>query len=360
MARRPVIVIEDDPFTRVIQIVLDPETGAERRAAFADFFAHDEPDFPGWCARLRARIPALAPAEVRMAFSQEELRERLPGADAVVVESLRVGREELKAGARLALVQKYGALVRDIDTAACAARGVAVLTQRRRANIACAEHALALMLMLARKLKRLEGLVTRERLEAAGHPFAPFDRRHTPYTNFGRIPGLRALFGSTLGIIGLGEIGTELALRAAAFGMRVLYHQRNRVSPEEERRWQAQYATLDELLAQSDWVVPQLPLDDSTRGFLGRERLARLKPGACLVNVARAELVERGALVDALASGRLGGLGLDPLYETPARDDEALLAFENVVLTPNTAAQPRFNALEDIEELVAGMAGRLA
>jgi glyoxylate reductase/D-3-phosphoglycerate dehydrogenase len=355
---RPVIVIEDDPFTRVIQLVLDPQTSAERRAAFADFFAHDEPDFAGWCARLRAKIPSLAPAEARMAHSQAELRAHLAGADAVIVESLRVGREELDAAARLQLVQKYGALVRNIDTAACAGRGVAVLTQRRRANAACAEHALALMLMLARKLKHVEGLVTRERLEAAGHPFAPFDRRHTPYTNFGRVPGLRTLYGSTLGVIGLGEIGTELALRAAAFGMRVLYHQRNRVPPEEERRWQAQYATLEDLLAQSDWVVPQLPLDDSTRGFLGREQLARIKPGACLVNIARAELIERGALVEALASGRLGGLGLDPLYETPAREDDPLLAFENVVVTPNTAAQPRFNALEDIEELVVGMAGR--
>jgi phosphoglycerate dehydrogenase-like enzyme len=358
MARRPVIVIEDDPFTRVVQIVLDPETSAERRAAFADFFAHDEPDFAGWCARVRAWSAGFAPAEVRMVFSQEELRERLRGADAAIVESLRFGREELEAGDRLKVVQKFGALVRNIDTEACAARGIAVLTQRRRSNIACAEHALALMLMLARKLKRLEGLISAERLEAAGYAFKPFDRRHSPYTNFGRIPGLRALYESTLGIIGLGEIGTELALRAAAFGMRVLYYQRNRVSPDEERRWHAEYATLEDLLAQSDWVVPQLPLTDATRGFLDRERLARMKPGACLVNVARAELVERRALLEALASGRLGGLGLDPLYEAPARDDDPLLRFENVVVTPNTAAQPRFNALRDIEEIVVAMATR--
>jgi phosphoglycerate dehydrogenase-like enzyme len=343
-----------------VQIAVDPEAGAERRAAFADFFAHDEPDFAGWCERLRARVPGFVPAEARMVYSQEDLRERLPGAEAVIVESLRVGREELAAGARLKLVQKFGALVRNIDVEACAARGIAVLTQRRRPNISCAEHALALMLMLARKLKRLEGLVTAERLEAAGYPVKPFDRRHSPYTNFGRIPGLRMLHQATLGIIGLGEIGTELAVRAATFGMRVLYYQRNRLSREEERRWHAEYATLEDLLARSDWVVPQLPLNAATRGFLGRERLALMKPGACLVNVARAELVERQALLDALASGRLGGLGLDPLYETPVRSDDPLLGFENVVITPNTAAQPRFNALQDIEDIVVGMAGRLA
>jgi phosphoglycerate dehydrogenase-like enzyme len=360
MARRPVIVIEDDPFTRVVQIVLDPGVGAERLSAFADFFANDEPDFPGWCERVRTRAPRLFPAEVRMAYSQEELRASLPGADAVIVESLRIGHGELEAGGRLKLVQKFGALARNIDTAACAGRGIAVITQRRRPNVSCAEHALALMLMLARKLKPIEGQVTAARLEAAGRPFRPFDRRHTPYTNFGRIPGLRTLYGATLGIIGLGEIGTELAWRAGAFGMRTLYHQRNPVSADEEKRWGAQYAPLDELLAQSDWVVPQLPLNDATRGFLGRERLARMKPGACIVNVARAELVERSALVDALASGRLGGLGLDPLYEAPMRGDDPLLGFDNVVITPNTAAQPRFNALDDIEEIVVGMARRLS
>ncbi len=360
MAQRPVIVIEDDPFTRVIQIVLDPDTSAERRTAFADFFAHDEPDFAGWCTRVRSRVPGFAPAEVRMALSQEELCERLASADAVVVEALRIGREELDAGDRLKVVQKFGALVRNIDTAACARRKVAVLTQRRRSNIGCAEHALALMLVLARKLNRLDGLITSERLTAAGYPIKPFDRRHTPYTNFGRIRGLRMLHGSTLGIIGLGEIGTELALRAAAFGMRVLYHQRTRLAPEEERQWNARYATLDELLAQSDWVVPQLPLNASTRGFLGRAQLAKMKPGACLVNVARAELVEREALLDALASGRLGGLGLDPLYETPGRSDDPLLRMENIVVTPNTAAQPRFNALADIEELIVGMGRKLS
>lgn len=355
MEQRPVIVIEDDPFTRVIQVVLDPDTGAERRAAFADFFAHDEPDFDLWCARVRSKVPGFAPAEVRMVLSQEELRACLPRADAAIVESLRIDREELDAAGRLKLVQKFGALVRNIDTAACARRNVAVLTQRRRANIGCAEHALALMLVLARKLNRLDGLITPERLAAAGYPIRPFDRRHTPYTNFGRIRGLRVLHGSTLGIIGLGEIGTELALRGAAFGMRILYHQRTRLAPKEESQWGARYATLEELLAQSDWVVPQLPLDASTRGYLGRERLAKMKPGACLVNVARAELVERDALLDALASGRLGGLGLDPLYEVPGRSDDPLLRMENVVLTPNTAAQPRFNALADIEELMMGM-----
>jgi phosphoglycerate dehydrogenase-like enzyme len=84
-----------------------------------------------------------------------------------------------------------------------------------------------------------------------------------------------------------------------------------------------------------------------------------MKPGACLVNVARADVVDRAALLDALASGHLGGLGLDPQYDEPARPDEPLVGFDNVVLTPRVAAQPRFNALDDIEDLIAGLARAL-
>src|SRR5262249_1494950 len=122
--KRPIVVIEDDPFTRVAQLVLDPDASAERRAAFADFFKHDEPDFDGWCARLRARAGGLAPAEVRMVTSQDELRANVADARVLIVESLRVGRDDLAAAPQLAVVQKYGALVRNIDTAACRDKGV--------------------------------------------------------------------------------------------------------------------------------------------------------------------------------------------------------------------------------------------
>ena len=94
-----------------------------------------------------------------------------------------------------------------------------------------------------------------------GYPYKPFDRRHTPNSNWARISGLRMLNESTIGIIGIGEIGREIALRAAAFGMRILYYQRTPLPEAEERDLQAAYTPLAELLAKSDWVVPQLPGD---------------------------------------------------------------------------------------------------
>jgi len=355
-----VLVVEDDRFLRVVGVVLDPNTSSERCAAYADFFAHDEPDFAGYCKRVRARAAALYPAEVRLVTTEDEMRAALPGSSALIVEQLQVGEHELAAATELRVVQKYGARPRNIDAAACAARGVKLLTLRRRANIACAELALALMLTLAKKLHRVAGRISVEQLAEIGLRYRPFDRRHTPNSNWARIPGLRTLNGSTLGIIGVGEIGREIALRAAAFGMRVLYHQRSRLPEAEERELHATYVPLERLLAESDWVIPQVPGGPATRGFIDSASFARMKPGAFLVNISRADIVDRTALLEALKSGRLGGFALDPLYEAPGSSDDELLKFHNVVLSPHIAAQPRFNALDDLAEMMEQLANGLA
>lgn len=353
---RPIVVVEDDPFTRLIPIVLDPASDPERRAAFADFMAHDEPDFDDWIARVRAGAAGLYPAEVRMVTSQEEMRAALRGAGALVVESLHVGADDVAAADRLKAVQKFGTLLRNVDTAACAARGVKVLTIRRRANIACAEHAFALMLMLSRRLALLNGLVTKERIEAAGFPLRPFDRRHTPGGNYPRAGGLRMLHESTLGIVGLGEIGREIALRAKGFGMRVLYHQRSRAPAADERELNVGYVPFETLMAESDWIMPQVPTAASTRNLIDRAALAHVKPGACIVNVSNPLVINRDAVIEALKSGRLSGFALDTQYQEPLPADDELLQLSNVILTPRMAGSPRFNGLDDFEELITTLA----
>lgn len=360
MSARPVIVIEDDPFPRLLQVLLDPDASAERCDAFAHFMAHDVPDFAGWCEETRALLPGLYPADVRLVSSEDELRAQLPEANAVIVESMTMGAEEIALAPHLKAIQKYGTITRNIDAAACAARGIALLTLRRRANIACAEHAMGLMLTLARRLHEIVGRISVKQLEAAGFKPTTFDKRHTPYSGWGRVSGFKLLHESTLGIIGMGEIGRELSVRASAFDMHVNYFQRTPMTADEESRFHASYRPLDTLLAESDWVCVQLPVTPATRNFLNRERLAKMKKGAVLVNVSRAALVERPALIDALKSGHLGGLILDPLYEEPGRDDDELLALDNVILTPHLAGQPRQNGLEDFRELLHGLARALA
>ena len=359
MARRPVIVVEDDPFPCMLRAFLDPDIEPQRLAALADFFAHDLPDFAGWLAQLRALAGPLYPADVRLVADADALRVQLPQADVVVTESLPVGAAESALAPRLRVVQKYGTLLRGIDRAACEARGIRVLTLRRRANISCAEHALMLMLALSKKLHRLHGLISIEQLRAAGFHPKIFDSGYTPNSGWPRVAGLSVLYRSTLGIIGFGEIGREIALRAHAFGMRVLCTQRTPLSAAEQREWHVAYHDLDTVLAEADWLCIQLPANTSTRNYLDAPQFARMKPGANLINVSRAQVVNRDALLHALRSGRLGGFALDPQYEEPGRADDELLSFENVILTPHVAAMPRFNALSDFDDLVRGMAAAL-
>jgi phosphoglycerate dehydrogenase-like enzyme len=357
--RKPVLIVENDVWLRLIEVVLDPNTSQERWAAFADFMSPDLPDFRGWCEKVRVTAGSLYPSEVRLVSSKPELLSNLDAAEAIVTESLSVDAEELALAPRLKAVYKYGMLLRNIDVAACAARGVKVLSVRRRANIACAEHAFALMLTLFRRIENLNGLISVDQFSALRRPYRPFDTRHTPGANWGRFSGMRTLNGSTLGIIGLGEIGREIAIRAAAFGMTTFYFQRTRLSATDEDNLKVSYRTLESLLADSDVAIPQLPLDASTLQFINRERLALMQRGACIVNVSRAEVIDREALLEALRSGHLGGFALDSLYEEPGRPDDELLSFDNVILTPHMAGSPRFNGLKDIEEIIEGLAHAL-
>jgi phosphoglycerate dehydrogenase-like enzyme len=355
MNPRPVIVVEDDPFPRLLQAFLDAHDDPRRTAAIADFVAHDIPDYPGWLAQARAQAPGLYPAEVRLVSTQAALHAALPGAHAVVTETLEIGAAELALAGQLRVVQKYGTVLRNIDTAACAARGIKILTVRRRANIGCAEYAFGLMIMLAKRLHQSANLLSMEQLEGAGFKPRHFDRRYTSNSNWARIGGMRNLCGSTMGIIGLGEIGREMAVRAHAFGMKTLYYQRTRWPEAVEREWHADYCPLEELLGASDWVCPTLPLTEQSRHLLDATRLAQMKRGAMLVNISRAEIVERHALHDALASGHLGGLGLDTFYEEPARSDDPLLKFRQVIITLRIAAQPRYNAFGDLAQVMSGL-----
>jgi phosphoglycerate dehydrogenase-like enzyme len=356
----PVIVVEDDPFTRIVQVVLDPDADPERLAAFSAFFSHDLPDFTGWVSALRNRLTHLRNARVVLVASEEALREALPAAHAAVVEGFQIGATEIDRAPRLRIVQKFGTVTSNIDEVSCGTRGIRVLVLRRRANMACAEHAFAMMLALARKICESNGLLSENALREAGYAPGAFDRRHTANSNWARITGMRTVHGATLGIVGLGEIGRELASRAVACGMRIIYTQRRRLDPADEARYAASYRRLDELLRESDYVSLNLPGNAATRGIIGRCELDLIKPGAILINVSRADLVDREALLDTLRAGRLGGFATDLPYEEPGRDDDPLLGFRNVIVTPHIAAQPRFNALDDLEELLTNLDRALA
>jgi len=353
------LVIEQDAFMRMFVPILDPSASAEFFNAVADFFAHDEPDFANWVERLRPCLPGLFPARVLLAEDQDHFRDLLRDADACLIESLKFGTEELACAPRIGVVQKYGFITRNIDLGACAARNVVVSTQRRRVNVALSELAFALMAGMGKHLFELNHVIDEKRLNAAGFQIRPYDKRYTGGSNFARIPKLRTMFGKTLGVIGFGEVGREIARKAQAFEMKVIYTQRKRLSEAEENFYNARYVPLMELMAQSDYMTVNLPVTDQTKGILGADELRAAKIGSFLVNVSRPELIDRAALFEALDAGRLAGYGTDVWFERPARSDDPVFNYKNIVVMPHTAIADRHNALEDIEEMFLKMSDAL-
>jgi glyoxylate reductase len=229
------------------------------------------------------------------------------------VEALIVDDAVLDLFPALRLVANFGVGYDAVDIAACRARGVTVANTPGVLDAATADLAFALMLATRRRLVEGDALV----------------RSGGWNTHWSENPRLgRDVTGATLGIVGLGRIGSAVARRAHAFEMRVLYHQR---TPAESA--DAEYRELDDLLKESDVVSLHAPLTSATTGLISRERLALLRDGATFVNTSRGAVVDEAALVDELVSGRIGA-GLDVFMHEP-HVPESLRGLPNVVLTPH-------------------------
>jgi glyoxylate reductase len=235
--------------------------------------------------------------------------EPLRGVDVLLEAVVRVGPDELELLPDLRLVANYGVGYDRVDVAACRERGVAVTNTPGVLDAAVADLTLALILACRRHLVESDRFVRERRWERGWAK-----------------PELlgRDLAGSTLGIVGFGRIGQEVATRAAAFGMQIAFHRRSGGLP------------LEELLRNADVVSLHLPLTPETHGLISRERLALLQDGALLVNTARGAIVDEEGLVDELVSGRISA-GLDVFADEP-HVPERLLDLPNVVLAPHIAS----------------------
>ena len=159
------------------------------------------------------------------------------------------------------------------------------------------------------------------------------------------------LYGKTLGVIGCGNIGSIVADRGVGLKMKVIAFDPF-LSAERAMQLGVEKVELDDLIKRADFITLHTPLTEKTKNIIDADAIKRMKKGVRIVNCARGGLVDEAALYDALKSGHLGGLILDPLYEEPGRDDDELLSFDNVILTPHLAGQPRQNGLEDFRELL--------
>lgn len=266
---------------------------------------------------------------------EDGLRDLLPEADAVYIYQHALTADLIDAAPRLRFIQKYGLNCKNIEVAAATARNIPVATVPLFRNATVAEHALALMLACSRKIVPSHRAVEDAAYRELGvEPMRTTQREHR--SNWAQIAGICELKNASVGIMGLGDIGMEIANRCRAFDMKIFYHQRQPHSPETEARLGASFLAFRELLERVDYLVLVLPLTKDTEELIGAEQFAWMKPTATLINVARGPIVDEDALADALANGRIAMAGLDVYRDEPLPASSPLARMPNVVLTPHT------------------------
>ena len=288
---------------------------------------------------------AAAPAELEITMlrspSKKEVLAEMPGKEFLITErSGVIDADIIHAGKALRLIQRLGSQTHDIDLDAAQAAGIPVCYLPIRTCIMVAEHMLMQMLAVSKRSREMTRVVL------SAENFGAEPKRCTEdyfaYNWSGRTD-IHSIWESTVGILGMGEIGFELSRRLRNFGCKILYNKRNRLPTHTERELNVQYATWDNLLASSDFVCILLPFFNETEQSLNQEFFAKMKPGASFVSSGGSGVIDEQALADAIASGRLYGAAVDNFTYEPIRPDCALLEPSrrpdaNVILTPHTAA----------------------
>jgi D-3-phosphoglycerate dehydrogenase / 2-oxoglutarate reductase len=258
-------------------------------------------------------------------------------ADAVLVTYAKLPGELLRQFTRCRAIGRFGLGVDNIDLPAAKALGIAVNYVPDYCLREVSDHAMALLLALARKVTFANKLVQSGRWEVP--PIVP----------------LRRLEGQVLGLVGFGNIPRALAPKAKALGLKVLAHDPY-AAKDAMAAAGVEGVSFDHVLARSDFISVHAPLSAATRGMMNADAFAKMKKGAFLINTARGPLIDEAALVAALDSGHLGGAALDVVTEEPLAKHSALLGRDNVILTPHTA----FYSVEALEELQTKCASDVA
>ncbi len=324
-----------------MSIIAEPRiaTGTSTRILVADPIAEDG------VARLRAA----GEVDVAVGLDPAALRERIAQYDALVVRSeTKVTAEVLDAAPRLRVVGRAGVGVDNIDIEAATQRGVLVLNAPTGNTIAATEHAIAMMLALARNLPAADRSLRAGLWERS------------------RFMGIE-LRDKTLGVLGLGKIGFEVA-RIAREGlhMRVIAHD-PLVTADRAQQAGAELCDFETLLTHSDFLTVHVPLTDATRGVIGAAELARMRTGARLINVARGGIIDELALAAAIRGGHIAGAAIDVFTKEPPEPGHPLFQLEQVVVTPHLGASTReaqvnvaFDVADQIVEYLAGGTPRYA
>jgi D-3-phosphoglycerate dehydrogenase len=289
------------------------------------------------------RLREAGEVAVRTRLSEAELKEVIPAFDALVVRSeTRVTAAVLEAGTRLRVVGRAGVGVDNIDVEVATRLGVLVVNAPRGNIIAAAEHSVGLLLAIARWIPQADASVKRGEWTRS------------------RFTGVE-IRGKTLGIVGLGNIGSEVAKRAQGLEMEVIAYD-PAVPAERAEQFNVELVSLDQLMQRADFISVHAPLVEGTRNLIGPQQLSLVRPGARLVNAARGGIVDEAALYGALRDGRLAAAASDVFVQEPVGENP-LLTLPNFVATPHIAAstsEAQTSVAVDVaEEVAAVLAGEL-
>jgi glycerate dehydrogenase len=308
------------------------------RSVFLDFGTVSNGDLdPG---PLERATPAIVWHEQT---PQADVPARVAGFEAVFANKSVIDRATIAANPQLKLVALTATGVDNVDLAAAREAGVAVCNLRDYCTASVAQHVFALLLALTHRIVDYRGLV------AGGHWQQARQFSVFPYA-------IRELEGRVLGLVGLGALGRRVAEIGRAFGMQVEISSRPGAPVADGR------VDLDVMLPRLDVLSLHCPLTDATRGLMSRERLARMKPDAVLINTARGALVDTQALAEALKAHRLGGAGIDVLEREPPPPDHPLLdpSIPNLIVTPHVAWAAREARQRCLDELALNVESFLA
>lgn len=278
----------------------------------------------------------------RKGISAEELTQVIGNYDAIIVRSrTKLTADVLAHSAKLKVIGRAGVGVDNIDLAAASARQITVVNAPQSTTIAVAEHTIAMMVALARNLTQADASMKNGQWLKS------------------QLMGSE-LYGKTFGLIGVGNIGTQVALRAAAFGMSVLGYDPY-LDEEQIKKRGAQPVALNDLLAQSDYISVHVPLNPETRNMLDGQAFSAMKRGVRIICTARGGVIDETALLQAIESGQVAGAALDVFTVEPP-GLTALVAHPKVIATPHIAAQTveaQARAAVDIaEEILAALEGK--
>jgi D-3-phosphoglycerate dehydrogenase len=257
--------------------------------------------------------------EKRTGLDLAALRDALSDCAGLVVRSeTKVTSDLMDTTAALRVVGRAGVGVDNIDVPAATARGIVVMNAPDGNTITTAEHTVALLIALARRVPQANSSLKSGK----------WDRKS--------FVGVE-LQGKTLGVVGMGRIGRTVSARARAFGMRIVAFDPF-IAAEQARDLEIELAPLDQVFADADFLTVHTPLTAETRGIIGRDAFARMKKGVRVINCARGGLVDEGALYDAIKSGIVAGAALDVFAEEPPPADHPLLSLDEVIVTPHLGA----------------------